>query len=104
MAGTKSPKTLVDKLKKRKREVHDADPKSKRQRAADDEAAGGNAGAKEANGQLAKANGTTAAVISKDQQLQLTPGSGSDEAGWKVSKPMGGRIMDIDPIFTADEQ
>lgn len=26
------------------------------------------------------------------------------ETGWKVSKPMGGRMLDIDPILTHDEQ
>jgi len=26
------------------------------------------------------------------------------EPAWKVSKPMGGRILDIDPIFSVDER
>lgn len=25
-------------------------------------------------------------------------------ASWKVSKPIGGRMLDIDPIFSADEE
>ena len=26
------------------------------------------------------------------------------EAGWRVSKPIGGRMLDIDAILTEDEQ
>jgi NET1-associated nuclear protein 1 (U3 small nucleolar RNA-associated protein 17) len=26
------------------------------------------------------------------------------EAGWRVSKPMGGRMLDIDPILTDDDR
>jgi NET1-associated nuclear protein 1 (U3 small nucleolar RNA-associated protein 17) len=110
MAGAKSPKTLVDTLKKRKREVNESSPKSKRQRAVrKDNAAnaqGRNASGGESNGQLVKANGdsTSAAVSSNVQESQLIKEFSNDEAGWRVSKPMGGRIMDIDPILTEDEQ
>ena len=29
---------------------------------------------------------------------------GTQEAGWTVSRPLGGRISDIDPILTPDER
>ena len=29
---------------------------------------------------------------------------GGQLASWKVSKPMGGRMLDIDPVFSSDER
>lgn len=37
--------------------------------------------------------------------LHHPPGSSREKlASWKVSKPMGGRMLDIDPIFSPDER
>lgn len=49
----------------------------------------------------------------KDQQttngdLELTDASNGlttrDTSAWKVSNPMGGRMLDIDPVFSLDER
>lgn len=41
---------------------------------------------------------TTKALIARRQQ------DDTQEAGWAISRPLGGRISDIDPILTADER
>jgi len=58
------------------------------------------------------ANGDTAAlqqvdgdVALPDAASQALDGPGEDApAAWKVQNPMGGRMLDIDPIFSVDER
>lgn len=80
MAGQKPTRVKVDKTKKRKRDSTDNDTKAKRARPQD------------ANGELAEPAST------KDLAERLD----SLDASWRVSKPMGGRMLDIDPILTDD--
>ncbi|KAI9171757.1 U3 small nucleolar RNA-associated protein [Paramyrothecium foliicola] len=110
MAGAKSPKTLVDKLKKRKRDVAENDSRSKRQRPARKDNAFSNSdrstSENQANGEVVKVNVSSDGPSNSlsGAGLQLTQEFNNEEAGWRVSKPMGGRILDIDPILTQDEQ
>lgn len=86
-------KTFNDAAKKRKREGAERVQRAKRARA-------------EGNG--AQLNGLTeplvpSAVVETNGDVQN--GLDADEnAGWQISKPVGGRMLDIDPILTNDEQ
>jgi NET1-associated nuclear protein 1 (U3 small nucleolar RNA-associated protein 17) len=44
---------------------------------------------------LKESSGPVKAVVSATQPPRTT---------WKVSRPMGGRVLDIDPIFSPDER
>lgn len=66
------------------------------------------------NGISQESTGTPrkAAPRQTDGEMEL-PGASSQPttalsrerlAAWKVSKPMGGRMLDIDPVFSADER
>lgn len=48
------------------------------------------------NGALVKSKG--------DGGNDLASRSFEGETGWRISKPMGGRMLDIDPILTQDDQ
>jgi NET1-associated nuclear protein 1 (U3 small nucleolar RNA-associated protein 17) len=58
------------------------------------------------------ANSENAASSQTGGDLELPDASSQPHAGpvrgrlatWKVSKPMGGRMRDIDPIFSPDEK
>ncbi|ATY59434.1 WD domain containing [Cordyceps militaris] len=78
MAGQRISRVKVDKTKKRKRDSHENEVKAKRARPQD------------ANGELAEPTST------KDLAERLDRA----DASWKISKPMGGRMLDIDPILT----
>lgn len=80
MAPQKSPRSKDDKTKKRKRDVSDADTKVKRHRAQDLESA-------------SQENGELSSIQDND-----------GEAGWRLSRPMGGRMLDIDPILVAGDE
>ncbi|KAJ3492480.1 hypothetical protein NLG97_g5363 [Lecanicillium saksenae] len=80
MAGQKPPRVKVDKTKKRKRDGNDNDVTAKRARP------------EGANGELAQPTST------KDLAERLD----RSDAAWRISKPMGGRMLDIDPILTDD--
>lgn len=107
MAGRKGQKSPDDKNKKRKRDTGELDTKPKRHRKDEKSNASKPAEATEHNGQLQPAptpvrgNGTKAISKTDIALIQQTEDS---EAGWRVSKPMGGRMLDIDPILTADDQ
>ncbi|KAK1510768.1 WD domain-containing protein [Colletotrichum tamarilloi] len=112
MAGPSTPRSREDQ-KKRKREQNERDGQAKRLRQKTKTAG-------KANGQK---NGNTDADDLRDgalnvlSQLQknLTDDqietelvklgdTESQEAGWQVSLPMGGRMADIDPIFAENEK
>ncbi|KAM3510648.1 hypothetical protein MY11210_005683 [Beauveria gryllotalpidicola] len=80
MAGQRAQRVKVDKTKKRKRDSNENEVKAKRVRPQD------------ANGEFAEPTST------KDLAQRLD----RSDAAWKISKPMGGRMLDIDPILTDD--
>ncbi|KOS19198.1 U3 small nucleolar RNA-associated protein 17 [Escovopsis weberi] len=43
-------------------------------------------------------------TAAQDSRKALAAYPEDDGAGWRISKPMGGRMLDVDPILTADEQ
>ncbi|KAJ4131071.1 NET1-associated nuclear protein 1 [Fusarium equiseti] len=102
MAPNKSPRTKHDPTKKRKRDLNENDSRTKRQRA---------------DRKAAKANGTSkSGVVSEvpeisealtetgPREIEIVRQFDNTDAGWRVSKPMGGRMLDIDPVMTEDEQ
>ncbi|KAH6900255.1 hypothetical protein B0T10DRAFT_470043 [Thelonectria olida] len=110
MAGAKSNRTKDDHTKKRKRELAEADSRSKRLRAErrHNKANGRKSDAEpvsSANGGQSEANVlSTALETTGDRELEIIRQFDNAEAGWRVSKPMGGRMLDIDPILTEDDQ
>lgn len=96
-----------EKAKKRKRDAIEASAKTKRQRGEKD---GKKAGKGARRGDAALTNGKagdgakTLEVSDGPRQLEITREFGDGEDGWRMSKPMGGRMLDIDPILTADEK
>ncbi|POR32737.1 U3 small nucleolar RNA-associated protein 17 [Tolypocladium paradoxum] len=104
MAGHKSPRAKDDKTKKRKRDTNESETKSKtkkhRQQGQQDNVNGHNKALE--SGKLIEADSLRAATSYRPQEVICQSDDG--EAGWRVSKPMGGRMLDIDPILTADEQ
>lgn len=115
MAGHKSPKTPKvkdEKTNKRKRDVTEGGSRSKRHRSEQrDRKTNGHdrsANQDSRNGEVLEVgksalNGTAEGESGK-RQLEISRQFDDGEAGWKVSKPMGGRMLDIDPILTDDEQ
>ncbi|KAF4510230.1 hypothetical protein G6O67_002135 [Ophiocordyceps sinensis] len=91
MAGHKSPRVKDGKAKKRKREASDGETKSKRHRQQHQQA-------------LEPSKPLQADSIQDVATQGSTHQTADGEAGWRISKPMGGRMLDIDPILTADEQ
>ncbi|KAK7430245.1 NET1-associated nuclear protein 1 [Neonectria magnoliae] len=110
MAGNKNNRTKEDQPKKRKRDLAEADSRSKRQRAErkDNKANGRKSLAdilSPANGANSELNGQSSALeTTGTRELEVVPQFDNAEAGWRVSKPMGGRMLDIDPILTTDDQ
>ncbi|KHN96782.1 WD repeat-containing protein 75 [Metarhizium album ARSEF 1941] len=106
MTGIKGPRAKDDKTKKRKRDINESDIRSKRHRQQSREA--------KVNGddvrtppklKQGKPNKENLAVgLGAFRQQEVIRQSDDGEAGWRVSKPMGGRMLDIDPILTEDEQ
>ena len=91
MVGTKAQKASEDKLKKRKRESADGTGRTKRQRP---------------EGKGKKANGIVSGegeAVQAGDKLDVLQTFDNGES-WKLSKPIGGRMLDIDPILTEDEQ
>ncbi|KFA73098.1 hypothetical protein S40288_02754 [Stachybotrys chartarum IBT 40288] len=108
MAGAKGPQVMNDKAKKRKRDNGEADSRPKRPKSSKNK--------KQANGHVGPVE-ESKADVDVEPQASLAPSRHSDkvaanltlqfngdEAGWRVSKPMGGRMLDIDPILTEDEK
>ncbi|RBA12139.1 hypothetical protein FPRO05_03589 [Fusarium proliferatum] len=107
MAGHKSPRTKNDPTKKRKRDVTETDSRTKRLRA--ERKANKINGIKleneSGNGVVAEVNGISGALAEAGtREIEIVRQFDDTEAGWRVSKPMGGRILDIDPILTENEQ
>jgi NET1-associated nuclear protein 1 (U3 small nucleolar RNA-associated protein 17) len=88
MAGARSPKSRVDKTKKRKRDTNEVNGQSKRPRP------------QETNGEFV----TGEQELAEAAGQKLVAKMDTADAGWRISKPMGGRMLDIDPILTKDEQ
>ncbi|KAK3694886.1 WD40-repeat-containing domain protein [Podospora appendiculata] len=102
-------------LKKRKREPKDdaplslkklrSKPKPKQQRANADESpvSADNPAVDTADG-VVEVPAASASASDPSSSLQPSPEAGRDApAPWKVSNPMGGRMLDLDPIFSPDE-
>lgn len=104
MAGPKSPRTKEDKTKKRKRDAVDGDAKSKRHRLQKN----GQGVEGSGNGPLLKlseqVNGSALQDGTSYRPHEVIRQTDDGESGWKISQPMGGRMLDIDPILTEDEQ
>ncbi|KAK5992780.1 U3 small nucleolar RNA-associated 17-like protein [Cladobotryum mycophilum] len=111
MAGSRLSKVKDDKTKKRKRDINEGDLQTKRPKAHQQ--------AGEANGHERRTSrieptsdnvGTSSSpqndmTIEETNPIKRALANLEDEdAGWRISKPMGGRMLDIDPILTADEQ
>lgn len=88
MAGSKISKPKDDPTKKRKRDLNETDARSKRSRQPQTDST--NSGDVESE-KLQNGGG----ILSR---------SHDGETGWRLSKPMGGRMLDIDPILTPDDQ
>jgi NET1-associated nuclear protein 1 (U3 small nucleolar RNA-associated protein 17) len=107
MAGSRLSKPKDDSNKKRKRDLNEGDTRSKRSKPPHEIPGNGQEQADSTadedleseknlqNGALlkSKANGGVDIISRYD-----------GEAGWRISKPMGGRMLDIDPILTQDDQ
>ncbi|EWZ90953.1 hypothetical protein FOWG_06723 [Fusarium oxysporum f. sp. lycopersici MN25] len=107
MAGHKSPRTKNDPTKKRKRDVTENDLRTKRLRA--ERKANKINGIKlendSGNGVVAEVNGISGALAEAGtREIEIVRQFDDTEAGWRVSKPMGGRMLDIDPVLTENEQ
>lgn len=68
---------------------------------------------KSLNNEIAVINGTNDNSEDNTSNTQLngkkkkgkkSKSIGSNAAGWRVSAPFGGRMVDIDPVFTEDEK
>lgn len=88
MAGSKVSKPKDDPTKKRKRDLNETDARSKRSRQPQTDST--NSGDVESE------------KLQNGEEIVNLPHDG--EAGWRLSKPMGGRMLDIDPILTPDDQ
>ncbi|KAK0384074.1 hypothetical protein NLU13_8163 [Sarocladium strictum] len=92
-----------DKAKKRKRDVAEAVARSKRHRTEKKEQKKGSR-----RDSTALTNGNNPEVEGRQddgpRELELNREFDNGEAGWRISKPIGGRMLDIDPILTDDEQ
>ncbi|KAG8408968.1 NET1-associated nuclear protein 1 [Metarhizium acridum] len=106
MTGSKGPRAKDDKTKKRKRDVNESETTSKRHRQQKREsiANGNNAPTPQKLKQRELNHEDLAGELSSFRPQQVIRQSDDGEAGWRVSKPMGGRMLDIDPILTKDEQ
>ena len=92
---------------KRKRELKDeaalAQKKHRRKsNTISEEAASGNVERKSSSSASQQAD---SGLELADASLQPSAGPVSERlAAWKLSKPMGGRMLDIDPVFSTDER
>ncbi|KAL7962051.1 WD40-repeat-containing domain protein [Trichoderma compactum] len=105
MAGSKLSRPQDKSTKKRKRDLNEADARSKRSRPQqgdeDEQAESPADGDSESEDNLQ--NG--ALLRSRRNGDEILIGRSFDgETGWRISKPMGGRMLDIDPILTQDDQ
>ena len=104
MAPNKSPRTKHDPTKKRKRDLAENDSRTKRQRA-DKKAAKANGSSKGKSGVVSEVPEISEALTeTSPREIEIVRQFDNTDAGWRVSKPMGGRMLDIDPVITEDEQ
>ena len=106
MAGNKSTRPKDDKPKKRKRDLHDNETKAKRHRPQSQEIkVNGNKEQKSLKSKHEKTDvGAEPSELINFRPQEVVRQSDDGQAGWRISKPMGGRMLDIDPILTEDEQ
>jgi NET1-associated nuclear protein 1 (U3 small nucleolar RNA-associated protein 17) len=107
MAGSRSTKSREDGTKKRKRDIIEADQDTKRHRKEQkarkaEQAREKPAGSEKTESSLQKASKTELAPLAQSKTTVLKPTENA-ASSWKISKPMGGRMLDIDPILTEDE-
>lgn len=108
MAGSKSAKSREDKTKKRKRDTIEADQDTKRHRKYQkagkaDQGRDKPKDSKKNKSKLQKASETDVSQSPHGKTALFKPTTDGASA-WKTSKPMGGRMLDIDPILTEDEE
>lgn len=105
MAGTKSPRVKDGMTKKRKRDTNDSDgqPKRHRQQGHQNKANGGD-GSVTQKAKNAESGTADSQPLTTSRPQEIIRQSDDGDAGWKISKPMGGRMLDIDPILTVDEK
>ncbi|GAO16286.1 hypothetical protein UVI_02016750 [Ustilaginoidea virens] len=103
MAGAKSPRVKDDETKKRKREANDGNPNSKRHRHRKSKAVSGDAQTPQKSKGEEQENGKGAQELAEPRPREVIGQPNDGDGGWRISKPMGGRMMDIDPILAADE-
>ncbi|OAA46871.1 WD repeat-containing protein 75 [Metarhizium rileyi] len=106
MAGNKASRAREDKVKKRKRDANENETTSKRYRkqTRDTDANGNEARTPHRLDQEKANHETPVGALSCFRPQEIIRQSDDGEAGWRVSKPMGGRMLDIDPILTQNEQ
>ncbi|KAG6034359.1 hypothetical protein E4U41_006574 [Claviceps citrina] len=106
MAGTKGPRVKDDLTKKRKRDTHDSDGKPKRHRRQSRQSKANDTDDGLAPRQLkqTEAEAEDSQPLATFRPQDVIRQSDDGDAGWRVSRPMGGRMLDIDPILTADEK
>jgi NET1-associated nuclear protein 1 (U3 small nucleolar RNA-associated protein 17) len=95
MSGTaisNPPGDQKKKHKKRKRESNIAGSLAKRPRGDGEDGHDGTNGALKGHGKV------------QSQRSGLSKPTDANASDWQVSKPMGGRMLDIDPILSEDEQ
>ncbi|KAL7789953.1 hypothetical protein V8C37DRAFT_385653 [Trichoderma ceciliae] len=108
MAGSRLSKPKDDPTKKRKRDVNEGDTRSKRTRPQQGVQGNGHEQAEPtADGDLEAENQLENVALVKlrgNGGEDIVSRSYDGETGWRISKPMGGRMLDIDPILTQDDQ
>lgn len=106
MASTKSPRDKDKRSKKRKRDTNESDEKSKkhRQRDSNSEVNGTDALRDRLLGDADTQNGVISINQPSINSQKMVSHHDSGDAGWRISNPMGGRMLDIDPILTENER
>ncbi|KAL7943206.1 WD40-repeat-containing domain protein [Trichoderma barbatum] len=108
MAGSRLSRPQDESTKKRKRDLNEADSRSKRSRPQGDEQGDEDEQAESpADGDFESENNFQNGALSKSKGNggeDVVSRSFDGETGWRLSKPMGGRMLDIDPILTQDDQ
>ncbi|QYS97154.1 hypothetical protein H0G86_004387 [Trichoderma simmonsii] len=105
MAGSKLSRPQDESTKKRKRDLNEADARSKRSRPqqGDEEEQAESPADGDSESEDNLQNGALLGSKSNGDE-RLIGRSFDGETGWRISKPMGGRMLDIDPILTQDDQ
>ncbi|RFU74601.1 u3 small nucleolar rna-associated 17 [Trichoderma arundinaceum] len=107
MAGSRLSKPKDASTKKRKRDVNEGDPRSKRSKAQQGAPGNGQEAESTVDEDLESEDGFPNGALVKSKSSggeDIVSRSHDGEAGWRISKPMGGRMLDIDPILTQDDQ